>query len=124
MSELPVPLRLVPTLTDVVEPQALAAAFVLPPPQSLEAPTPAADFSGAVAEAMAFCFDPEALMLRRVLQRIERVLEPRLQEVVDRIILEHVQALVPRLRQEIDAVVRQAIAQALEKEVPPSSVPP
>ena len=124
MSELPVPLRLVPTLTDVVEPQTLATAFVLPAPQLLEAPTPAADYSGAVAEAMAFSFDPEALMLRRVLQRIDRVLEPRLQAVVDQVILEHMQALVPRLRQEIDAVVHQAIAQALEKEAPPSQAPP
>lgn len=128
MSELPVPLHLVPTLTDVVEPQALALAsdvvdVVLPPPQPLEAQPPAADFSGAVAEAMAFSFDPEALMQRRVLQRIERVLEPRLQQVVDRVILEHMQALAPRLRQEIDAVVRETIAQALEKEAPPSSAP-
>ena len=126
MSELPVPLHEVPTLTDVVEPQALALAstFVLPPPQLLEAPPHAADFSGAVAEAMAFSFDPEALMLRRVLQRIDRVLEPRLQAVVDRVILEHMQALVPRLRQEIDTVVRESIAQALEKEAQPSSAPP
>jgi len=64
------------------------------------------------------------LMLRRVLQRIDRVLEPRLQAVVDQVILEHMQALVPRLRQEIDAVVHQAIAQALEKEAPSSQVPP
>lgn len=124
MSELPVPLRDVPTLTDVVEPQVLAAAFVQPPSQLLEAPPPAADFSGAVAEAMAFSFDPEALMLRRVVQRIDRVLEPRLQEVVDQVILAHMQALVPRLRQEIDAVVREVIAQAFEKEVPPSPLPP
>jgi hypothetical protein len=126
MSELPVPLRLVPTLTEVVEPQALAlaSASLLAPPRSLEVPPPAADFSGAVAEAMAFSFDPDALMMRRVLQRIDRALEPRLQAVVDRVILEHMQALVPRLRQEIDAVVRESIAQALEKEAQPSSVPP
>ena len=109
MSELPVPLHLVPTLTDVVEPQASP---------------PAADFSRAVAEAMAFPFDPEALMLRRVLQRIDRVLEPRLQAVVDQVILVHMQALVPRLHQEIDAVVREAIVQALEKEAPLSPLPP
>lgn len=130
MSELPVPLRLVPTLTEVVQPQALPsapaapAAFLPPPPQPLTAPPPEADFSGAIAEAMAFSFDPQALMMRRVLQRIDRVLEPRLQEVVDQVILVHMQALVPRLRQEIDAVVREAIAQAFEKEAPLPSEPP
>jgi hypothetical protein len=129
MSELPVPLRLVPTLTEVVQPQALApapAASFLPPqlPSSLDAPPLAADFSGAVAEAMAFSFDPQALMMRRVVQRVERTLEQRLPDMVDQLILAHMQALMPRLRQEIDAVVREAISQAFEKEAPLQSEPP
>lgn len=145
MSELPVSLRLVPTLTEVVEPQILLAAPVLTevvqpqillaapvvpaaaslaPPEPLEALSPDVDFSGAIAEAMAFSFDPQALMMRRVVQRVERALEARLPDVVDQVIAAHMQALMPRLHQEIDAVVRDAIAQAFEKEAPLPSQPP
>lgn len=127
MSELPVPLRLVPTLTEVVPPQALAAAPALssrPSPESLELPAPEVDFSGAVAEAMAFSFDPQALMMRRVMQRVEHTLAQRLPDRVDQLIEAHMQALMPRLRQEIDAVVREAISQAFEKEAPLPSEPP
>lgn len=123
MSELPVPLRLVPTLTEVVQPQAWAsapAASALPSqlPSSLDAPPPDVDFSGAVAEAMAFSFDPQALMMRRVMQRVEHTLAQRLPDRVDQLIEAHMQALMPRLRQEIDTVVREAISQAFEKEAP------
>lgn len=148
MSELPVSLRLVPTLTEVIEPQILLAAPVLtevvqpqillaapvvPAAASLASPEPLApleglqadvDFSGAIAEAMAFSFDPQALMMRRVVQRVERALEARLPDVVDQVIAAHMQALMPRLRQEIDAVVREVITQAFEKEAPLPSPPP
>jgi hypothetical protein len=121
MSELPVPLRLVPTLTEVVPPQALAAAPALssrPLPESWDVSAPEVDFSGAVAEAMAFSFDPQALMMRRVMQRVEHTLAQRLPDRVDQLIEAHMQALMPRLRQEIDVVVREAISQAFEKEAP------
>lgn len=126
MSELPVPLRLVPTLTEVVPPQALAPApqASLPSLQPLQVAPPDADFSGAVAEAMAFSFDPQTLMMRRVMQRVERTLAQRLPDRVDQLIEAHMQALMPRLRQEIDAVVGEAIAQAFEKEAPLQSEPP
>lgn len=85
------PPRYVPTLTEVVHP----------------APMPAP----AVASSEA-----QELMVQRVLQRIDLMLERRLHEAIEQLILEHTQAMMPCLRDEIELVVREAVTDAFEQE--------
>jgi hypothetical protein len=67
--------------------------------------------------------DVQEQIVQRVLQRVDLVLERRLREVVGQLILEHTQSLTPRLREEMEAVVRQSVSQALESEAtPPTGV--
>ena len=55
-------------------------------------------------------------MVQRVLQRIDLVLERRLHEAIEQLILEQADALLPRLREEIELVVRESVTQAFEQE--------
>lgn len=109
----PGPPRFVPTLTEVVQPGSFLSASVA----GLSEP---ATFAGAVALSV----EKEDLMVQRVLQRIDLVLERRLREAVGQLILEHTQTLASRLRDEIELVVRESVAHAFEQEaakMPPSS---
>ena len=54
--------------------------------------------------------------MQRVLQRIELVLERRLHDAIKQLIQEHMQAMMPRLSKEIELVVYESVAQALEQE--------
>ena len=101
MSQLPVPPRFVPTLTDVVQP-VMAQEQRLPP-----AATP------SVMELL------EDQVVHRVMQRVDLVLERRLREAVGQVILAHTQALGPRLREEIELVVRESVSQAVAQELSP-----
>jgi hypothetical protein len=102
MNSSSVPPRFVPTLTEVVHP---APMIVQAPP--LDQPT----------GAPAFSTELEAQMVQRILQRVDLILERRLRETVGQLILEHTQALVPRLREEIEQVVSQSVNQAIEQEI-------
>jgi hypothetical protein len=66
---------------------------------------------------MAISAELEDQMVKRVLQRVDLMLDRRLREAVGQLILEHTQTLVPRLREEIEGVVRQSVSQAFEQEV-------
>ena len=101
MSQLPMPPRFVPTLTDVVQP-VMAQEQRMP-----SASTPAA------IELL------EDQVLHRVMQRVDLVLERRLREAVGQVILAHTQALGPRLREEIELVVRESVSQAVAQELSP-----
>jgi FixJ family two-component response regulator len=85
------PPRFVPTLTEVVQ----------GPPA---APAPAA----AV---------PHQQMVDRVLQRVDLVLDRRLREAIAAVVVEHTHALTPLLRERIDAVVRDVVAEAVAEEM-------
>jgi hypothetical protein len=87
------PPRFVPTLTEVVQsgPVPLAAAA---------GPAPSAD-----------------LLAQRVLQRVDLALERRLREAMASVILEHTEALAPLLRERLDAVVREVVAEAVADEM-------
>ncbi|HEY0886688.1 MAG TPA: hypothetical protein VGE20_15465 [Ramlibacter sp.] len=89
------PPRYVPTLTEVVQ-----------PPASL-----GSEPAGA-AEATALAQED---VVRRVLQRVDAMLERRLRERVAAVVMEQTQALAPLLRDEIEASVRQAVAEAFEQ---------
>ena len=106
MSSSSQPPRFVPTLTEIVQPVPLAAASVLQP----HAPTSTTP--------------PAEMLVQRVMQRVDLVLERRLGEAVGQLILEHTQNLAPRLREEIERVTRQSVSQAFEQEAGlPSSQP-
>jgi hypothetical protein len=107
MSELPrVPPRYVPVLTEVVG----AAARVEPvPPPPLAPPAPVATPRDAQAI--------EDQLLHRVMQRVDLALEQQLHDAVASMVLQHTHALVPRLREEIEFVVRQAVAEAVAAEL-------
>lgn len=89
-SLLPPQPRFVPTLTEVVQQPSQA--------------------TGGMAAAQ------QEHLVQRVLQRIDLSLERRLREVVGQVVLEHTQTLAPRLREEIEAAVRQSVAQAFAQE--------
>ncbi len=99
MSTTSAPPRFVPTLTDVVA-----------RPHSAHSATRYA------AGGSDYAVSSDDQLLKRVMQRVDVVLERRLREAVGKVILEHTQELVPRLRTEIEALVKDSIAQALAQE--------
>lgn len=91
------PPRFVPTLTEVVHSTG-------PAPVTPKAPPPAPSFS-------------EEEMTQRVLQRVDLVLDRRLREAIGSVILEQTSALGPMLRARLEAVVREAVSDALVQEM-------
>ena len=123
MSTTSVPPRFVPTLTDVVPaPQRdYAAQFENTPYSHAHASgnayMPPNSFVGAPPLGL-----NEDLLVKRVMQQVDVVLQRRLREALGRVILEQTEALAPKLRSEIEQVVKesiaQAIAQAIAQEMP------
>ena len=87
------PPRFVPTLTEVVQtgPAPLAPA---------QGPAPSAD-----------------QIAQRVLQRVDLSLDRRLREEMAKVILEHSEDLAALLRERLEAVVRQLVADAVAEEI-------
>ena len=106
MSRLTGPPLYVPTLTEVVDP----ALRIEPAFSEVTVP--------AVTSA-----ETQELMVQRVLQRIDLMLERRLHEAIEQLILAQTQAMMPRLREEIERVVRESVTQAFEQESFPSPDP-
>lgn len=99
-------MRSLPTLTEVVEAQPLAAV-----PRS----------EGAAADSPS---NPEEdALVERVLQRLELSLEAQVQKVVADALQEQMKELAPRIRQRVDNAVRKAVTQAVagELKLPPAS---
>jgi hypothetical protein len=92
------PPRFVPTLTEVVH--ATGPAPLSPAPVAPAAPS----FS-------------EEEIAQRVLQRVDLVLDRRLREAIGSVILEQTSALGPILRERLEAVVREAVSDALVDEM-------
>jgi hypothetical protein len=90
------PPRYVPTLTEVVTPEAPAPGVV--PPPSIEL--------------------LQEQIIHRVMQRVDLSLERRLREAVATLVLEQTRNLGPLLREEIESVVRQSVAEAVAQELP------
>ena len=65
-------------------------------------------------------------LIHRVMQRIDLSLDRRLREAIATILLEQTRTVGPLLRDEIESVVRQTVAQAFEEEMNAGirSVPP
>lgn len=112
MSDVPrMPPRYVPVLTEVVGAAARVepVAPVQPMPQPRLAPPP----PSAPLDAQAL----QDQVLHRVMQRVDLALEQQLHDAVASMVLQHTHALVPRLREEIEFVVRQAVAEAVAAEL-------
>ena len=85
------PPRFVPTLTEVVQ-------------------------SGPVPLAPTPTVSPD-LLAQRVLQRVDLALDRRLREEIATLVLEQTSALVPLLRERLESVVREVVADALADEM-------
>jgi tRNA A37 N6-isopentenylltransferase MiaA len=85
------PPRFVPTLTEVVH----------------SGPAPLAPMSGPSQEQLA----------QRVLQRVDLMLDRRLREEIATVVLEQTSALVPLLRERLESVVREVVAEAVAEEM-------
>ncbi|VTU34700.1 hypothetical protein H4CHR_03468 [Variovorax sp. PBS-H4] len=122
------PPRFVPTLTTVLEVPADAVPASMPAPE----PAVAADASQAVANdpkallLEADAFRVEEHLLHRVLQRVDLSLEERLSDTVSAAVQQQLDNMIPRLREEIEAVLRELVSQALAQELSdnPGSTPP
>ena len=88
------PPRFVPTLTEVVR-------------------VPAATPTDAAAAPML----SQEQWVHRIMQRVDITLDRRLREAIATVVLEQTRTLAPMLREQVEAVVRQAVAQALEEEL-------
>jgi hypothetical protein len=72
--------------------------------------------SGAEQAAPVSAFSQEQLA-QRVLQRVDLALDRRLREAIATVIVEQTSALVPVLREQIEGVVRELVAQAVAEEI-------
>jgi hypothetical protein len=90
------PPRYVPTLTHVVTPP----AEPLPELARGEAAGPTRE-----------------QVVERVMRRVDVTLERRLREAIGAVVIEQTRSLGPLLRDEIEAVVRQAVAEAFQDEL-------
>jgi hypothetical protein len=86
------PPRYVPTLTEVVS---------TPPDARPAAASPVS----------------QEQVIQRVMQRIDLMLERRLREAIAATVLEQTRSIAPLLRGEIEAVVRETVAQAFAEEL-------
>lgn len=117
-STLRTPPRFVPTLTTVLEvpvepasPEPQAAPAPQPDAASVMALPPAAQFSQAEIVSL------EEQLLHRVLQRVDLSLEERLSDTVSAAVQHQLDAMVPRLRNEIEAVLRALVIEAMAAEL-------
>lgn len=90
------PPRHVPTLTEVIQPAVQPVAAPLPDLAVLQ-----------------------EQMVHRVMQRVDLSMEQHLREAVATVVLEETRNLVPLLREEIERVVRQSVAEAVAAELLP-----
>jgi hypothetical protein len=98
------PPRYLPVLTETVD------AVSAPAPLEPSAVPSSAPVPGGL-DAL------EDHLVHRLMQRVDVALEQQLHDAVASMVLQHTHALVPRLREEVEFVVRQAVAQAVAAEL-------
>ena len=112
------PPRFVPTLTDVVhlpETAVLSEAQAAPPPAAVQEPVPVPAEAPVAASALPHGI--EEYVVHRVMQRVDVVLDQRLREAIALVVQEQTRSMVPRLREEVEAVVRHAVYEAVAEEL-------
>ncbi|RUR66134.1 MULTISPECIES: hypothetical protein [Variovorax] len=117
-STLRTPPRFVPTLTTVLD---IPAEPASPEPQPEPVPQPDPANSMALPPAaqlsQAEIVSLEEQLLHRVLQRVDLSLEERLSDTVSAAVQHQLDAMVPRLRNEIEAVLRALVIEAMAAEL-------
>ena len=106
----PQPAEEVPQQVPTAQPRHAAAADV---------PPPAAAAGTASPEPMALAITAAELhqmLVQRILERVQPVLEAQLQEVVANVVLAHAEAMVHHLQNAVEEVVHHAVVDALEQE--------
>ena len=73
-----------------------------------------------MSEAASRLVTPEELV-QRLMRRVDLTLERRLREAVAAVVLERTRELAPVLREEIEAVVRETVAEAFVQELGPDT---
>ena len=125
MTEPSGPPSYVPTLTQVVHavdeipsrpPAFLTRSSEPDQPAAPELGQAADSAAGALASATVDSDAAQALLVARVLERVEQTLETGLHEALAPLIRAHLHELLPRLQDEIELTVRETVAQALEHE--------
>ena len=111
------PPRFVPTLTDVVQEPEHAAPVPSNPVQEVQAVQAAVAPPAEPAAPAALPPGFEELVVHRVMQRVDVVLDHRLREAIARVVQEQTRSLVPRLREEVESVVRDAVYEAVADEL-------
>lgn len=101
------PPSFVPTLTEVLRDDRSVEPLT---PPATEPPAQA-----AVADARWLSFEDQ--VVQRVLQRLDLTLERRLHDALATLLESQTRSLMPRLRDEIEAVVRRAINDAVAQEM-------
>lgn len=59
----------------------------------------------------------EEMMVHRVMQRVDVLLEKRLREAIAHVVQEQTRSVLPRLREEVESVVRQSVYEAVADEL-------
>lgn len=123
-STLRTPPRFVPTLTTVLDlPAEPVAAEAGKPPVPAATPAPPVDPAEAVAlpvaeqRSDAEIVRLEEQLLHRVLQRVDLSLEERLSDTVSAAVQQQLDSMLPRLREEIEAVLRALVIEAMAAEL-------
>jgi len=123
-STLRTPPRFVPTLTTVLDlPPEPVAAEAGKPPVPASTPAPPVDPAEAVAlppaeqRSDAEIVRLEEQLLHRVLQRVDLSLEERLSDTVSAAVQQQLDSMLPRLREEIEAVLRALVIEAMAAEL-------
>lgn len=117
-STLRTPPRFVPTLTTVLEfPAEPASAEQQAEPAPQPDPASAMALPPAAQLTQAEIVSLEEQLLHRVLQRVDLSLEERLSDTVSAAIQHQLDAMVPRLRNEIEAVLRALVIEAMAAEL-------
>lgn len=104
-----IPPRFVPTLTEVVHVESGPLGRVISGHSPIE--------KRASADPNTFNEGIEELVVHRVMQRVDLVLDQRLREAIALVIQEQTRSLLPRLREEIESVVRHAVYEAVAEEL-------
>lgn len=93
---------------DLAEPLALAEQE----PSAEEATTIAAS-----SEQQLTCSINEEYLIQRLMQRVDRLLEHRLQEAIENVVEIQTRSLALRLREEVESVLRHSVHEAVEAEL-------
>ncbi|WP_284430875.1 hypothetical protein [Acidovorax sp. SUPP950] len=107
-----------PVLSPVMAPAMARSATPPVPPAAAHTPAPLpAPAPMDLALPAAGLKDIEEVVIHRVMQRVDVVLDQRLREAIATVVMEQTRSMVPRLREEVESVVRHAVYEAVAEEL-------